>query len=521
MEDLKIKMEIAVGVIVAVVVIILMNTSSIKKEMEKRAEKKSQSILDDTQEEIASLMVKAKDRAEQELERIKKTNAELEEQLKTEEGLLEEKEELVKKRDARVTQLSNTIMNLNKEIAEVQAKAVDLSSELINETSKKAGITPKEILDTMYSEFENQFFAWKESQMMRMEKEEFKEEVIPKAKSILRSCLQRYTESSSVDKKEYSFTLKYDEMKGPLVGPGGKNINYFEEKAQCAVIFNYEPNLVIVSCLNMYRRAIAKEALLSLSNEKKIDEKVIDAHLEKAKRKIDGIVDDFGKKACKLLGYHNLPKELIHLIGRFEFRTSFGQNIWKHSMEVAYFARMLAEEIGANVQRSLDAAFYHDLGKAIDHDLETSIGHDHLSKDLMEKFEIDPLTVHAAYAHHDAVPCIRPEDFLVKAADAMSASRPGARQQTMEKYIKLVSELQERASKFEGVDKVFTMSAGREVRVFVNKDKINDDSAQKLATEIAKDIEANMGYPGTIKINVVRSIEAYDTAKEKIPMKRR
>ncbi len=511
-----------IGAILAGVIVFFVITSvKLADKIAERTKAKAHEMLEEQKKKNVELLEKSKEHATYEKERLKKLNAELEAQLKRQTELVKEKEELSEKRGARLMQLEGTIHNLDKELTKKNKEVADTRRATTDAVAKKAGTTPETILSEIQTKFEHDFVEWKDTRLRETESSAFKEEMIPLAKDILRSTLQRYTDGSSVDRKEFSFELKRDDMKGPLVGAGGRNINYFEEKAECVVIFNYEPNLVIVSCLNMYKRAIAKEAMMSLSNEKRIDEKIIDTHLAKAKKKIDANIMEFGKKAAQKLGYKGLPEDLLYLVGRFEYRTSFGQNIWKHSMEVAFFARMLAEEIGANVQRALDAAFYHDLGKAIDHDLETSVGHDYLSKDLMEKFKMDPLTIHAAFAHHDAVPCIRPEDFLVKASDAMSASRPGARQQTIEKYIKLVTELQERASKFEGVKRVFTMNAGREVRVFVDERKVDDTYAAEMASKIAKDIEANMGYPGTIKINVVRITEAEDLAKEKIPMKRR
>ena len=420
----------------------------------------------------------------------------------------------------RVEQLENTIKNLGKELKNIERMTRETQRKVSDEAAKKVGMTKEEMIEDIFQENEHDFADFKENQLRSMDTPDFKDDIVPTAKSILNACLQRYSDRSSVDTKEFSFTLKNDTMKGPLVGQGGKMINHFEEKAECVVIFNYEPNLVIVSCLNMFKRAVAKEALMMLAHKKNVEHKDIDSALIEAKKKIDKVVMDFGRRAAKMLGYKDLPEELIYLIGKFEFRTSFGQNIWWHSLEVAYFARMLAEAIDANVKRALDAAFYHDLGKAIDHDLDEAIGHDHLSKQLMEKFKMDPLTIHAAYAHHDAVPCIKPEDFIVKAADAMSSARPGARQQTIERYLQLVRELTERAGSCAGVKKAFTVNAGREVRVFVDEAKVDDTMTKEIAQKIAKNIEENMGYPGTIKINVIRLTESEDTAKEKMPAKR-
>ena len=508
------------GAVSALITFFLITSSKLEDRIIAHAQAKADQLIHDNREKAKRGVRNREERAKEAKKRMKKNNEELEEVLEKQKEIILEKEELTKKRDSRVTQLEGTIKNLEKERNKIAKDTEESRKKLAEAAAKKAGTTAEAILKDIYNSYDNDFANWKEGKFREMEGPDYKDEIIPLAKSILNGALQRYTERSSVDTKEYSFELKSDSMKGPMVGQGGKNINYFEEKAECVVIFNYEPNLVIVTCLNMYKRSIAKEALRELSRQKKVDEKVIDKVLEDAKKTIDKRVMEFGKRAAKMLGYKDLPDDLLFLIGKFEFRTSYGQNIWWHSMEVAFFARMLAEAINANVQRSLDAAFYHDLGKAIDHDLDEAIGHDHLSKELMEKFEMDPLTIHAAYAHHDAVPCIRPEDFLVKAADAMSAARPGARQQTIERYLQLVRELTDRAAKCEGVKKAFTVNAGREVRVLVDERTVTDAQTEAMAEKIAKDIEDNMGYPGTIKINVIRSTKAQDTAKEKMPAKR-
>lgn len=504
----------------ALITFFLVSSSKLEDTIMAHAQARAEDLIKENKEKAKRGIAKREERAKEEKARIKKQNEELEKVLEKQKEMIEEKEGLTKKRDARVNQLTGTIKNLEKDVKKLEKEFEGATKELAEAAAKIAGTTTEAVLKEITTTYEHDFADWKEDKLREMDDPDYKNDIIPLAKSILKSCLQRYTERSSVDTKEFSFTLKRDSMKGSMVGQGGKNINYFEEKAECAVIFNYEPNLVIVSCLNMYKRAIAKEALRELSHKKRVDEKVIDKVLEDAKKKIDKKVMEFGKRAAKMLGYKDLPDELLFLIGKFEFRTSYGQNIWWHSMEVAYFARMLAEAINANVQRALDAAFYHDLGKAIDHDLDEAIGHDHLSKELMEKFKMDPLTIHAAYAHHDAVPCERPEDYIVKAADAMSAARPGARQQTIERYLQLVRELTERASNCEGVKKAFTVNAGREVRVLVDEKNIDDTMTENIAEKIAQDIEDNMGYPGTIKINVIRSTQAQDVAKEKIPMKR-
>ncbi|MBT6068449.1 HDIG domain-containing protein [Candidatus Peregrinibacteria bacterium] len=509
-----------VGAAVALITFFLVSSSKLEKRLMEHAQANAEQLIKENKEKAARGIKKRKELAAEEKKTMAVQNKKFEEQLKKYQESVGEKEELARKRDSRITQVKGTTKNLEKDLEKIKKETENGQKDLADAAATKAGTTIDAILKEFFTQYENDFATWKEEKLRSMDEEDYKEEVIPLAKNILNDSLQRYTERSSVDTKEFSFTLKSDSMKGPLVGPGGKYINYFEGKAECAVIFNYEPNLVIVSCLNMYKRAIAKEALTILSRKKKVDEKVIDKVLEEAKKKIDSLCLQYGKKAAKMLGYKDLPNELLHLIGRFEFRTSYGQNIWWHSMEVAFFARMLAESVNANVQRTLDAAFYHDLGKAIDHDLDEAIGHDHLSKELMEKFKMDPLTIHAAYAHHDAVPCERPEDFLVKAADAMSSARPGARQQTIEKYLKLVGELTERALNCEGVKKAYTVNAGREVRVFVDERNIDDAHTAKIAEQIAKDIEDNMGYPGTVKVNVIRKTKAEDMAKEKIPNRR-
>ena len=492
----------------------LVFSHKLEHQLHKHAEDRVNKEIEKNKKKGEEFKEKAQERAKEQKKKIATFNEKLTVELEKQKEVIEEKEALAKKRGSRITQLEGTIKNLAKEHKKLEKDLEAQSTELLNAVAKQAKLKPEKVIEEMKTNYEHDWIEWKDGHLHNLEAQ-MEDEIPEIAKSMLKSTLQRYTARSSVDQKEFSFTLKKNAMKGPLIGQGGQNILYFEQKAEVNVIFDYEPNLVTVSCFNMYRRAVAMEALKKLSFQKKINEQVIDEHLEKATNKMDKIIMDFGRRAAKMMGLKDLEDELVYLIGRLEYRTSYGQNIWWHSLEVAYFSRMLAEAIGVNIDRAKEAGFYHDLGKAIDHDLETSVGHDYLTKDLMDKFQMCPLTVHAAFAHHDAVPCKNPEDYLVKASDAMSAARPGARQQTMEKYLKLVRELVERAQKVIGVKKAYTVNAGREVRAVINEKAVDDSRALEIAKEIADDIEANMGYPGTIKINAIRIFQAEDVADPK------
>jgi len=342
--------------------------------------------------------------------------------------------------------------------------------------------------------------------------EHIKEHAEKKAKNILRSAMQKFTDRTSVEKKEAIIMVPRDEVKAEIVGRNAENIMLFEKLLEVDVIFNDEPNTILVSSFDLVRKSIARIALERLVKQRHINAHMIQEAIEAAKKIIDEDLFQVGDKAIKKMGFKRVfPKDFIKIVGRLKYRTSYGQNILLHSFEVAYMAELLASELGINVEVAKVGAFFHDIGKAIDHVVEGS--HDVLTRELMTRYGFSPEEIHAAWTHHEAETPNTPEARIVMASDAISAGRPGARQESLGKYLDRLRALEEIATSFQGVQKTYAISAGREIRVLVTPEEVSDAKMPELASSIVKEIEEHLSYPGKIKVNIIRRTRAADTAK--------
>lgn len=381
---------------------------------------------------------------------------------------------------------------------------------------KSSGIVRDDMLKQLKSDFDSRFSLDYDRYLNKYDT--YAEDMAPKrARGILTGVMNRYSEPSSVDRFPNFITIPYDKVKGRIIGKEGRNIAYFEKKADVSVIFNDgDPNTLTVSCFHLLRREIALRALTKLCREKSIDEAIIDHAIERARYEVDKELLKIGLKMAKII---ELPKQyqkekLLKLIGRLKYRTSYGQNILYHSLEVAYFCAMLASEIGADVEVARYAGFFHDLGKAIDQDDGIDDPHDLLSKKILEEFDFPWEIVHAAWVHHDAEPAETVEAVLVKIADTLSASRPGARAESSDDYYSRIQALEGLALDTEGVEKVLTMSGGREIRTFVDTKAVSDSDMKKIAEGLAGRIEDTLSYPGKVRVNVIRQFWAKRKAND-------
>jgi ribonuclease Y len=319
---------------------------------------------------------------------------------------------------------------------------------------------------------------------------------------------------TSVETKIIQVAVPKDEIKGRLVGKEGKNIHEFERLLEVDIIFNDLPNTISIAGYNLINRRIAQKAIEQLMREKRlITPQLLEETIKQAGKEIDKELYEIGEKVMKMMDLKNLDKELIKTIGRLQYRTSYGQNIMKHSLEVSWIATMLGSEVGLNVNVCKVAGFLHDLGKAIDQDPNVQGTHDFLTKELMTKYNFTEEEIHAAWTHHDSAPAKTPEALIVKAADAVSAGRPGARQESMEKYTERIMALEDAGRSFTGVKKAYAISAGRELRIFVDPEQVTDENMKPLAEEIANKIEKEISYPGKIKINTIRRTGFTEVAK--------
>lgn len=343
------------------------------------------------------------------------------------------------------------------------------------------------------------------------EEEKAKETASERARWVITQAIQKYAAEVSADSTATVVTLPSDEMKGRIIGKEGRNINAFEHLTGVDVIVDDTPNSIIISGFDLLRRYVAKQTLERLVEDGRIHPARIEETLEKVKEEVSEMIKTLGEKAVLEIGIPNLHPNLIKLIGRLRFRTSYGQNVLKHSLEVGFIASSIAAEVGADVEVAKVAGFLHDIGKAVDHEIEGN--HALIGKDILEKFGMDPRICQAVGAHHEDIPPVNLEDFIVMAADAISSARPGARRENAEAFVKRMKQLEEIANTKTGVKRSYAIQAGREVRVFVEPEKVSDIQMMELSRDIAHEYEKNLDYPGQIKVHVIRETRAVEYAK--------
>jgi ribonuclease Y len=341
--------------------------------------------------------------------------------------------------------------------------------------------------------------------------EEFKEEASQKARKMISLAVQRYAADYVAEHVVTAVPLPSEEMKGRIIGREGRNIRAFEAATGIDIIIDDTPEAVILSGFNPVRREVARIALTRLVQDGRIHPARIEETVEKVAKEVDELVREAGEQALFDLGLHGIHPELVKLIGKLKYRTSYGQNIYTHSLEVAFLCGMIASELGLNAKVAKRAGLLHDIGKAVDHEIEGP--HALIGADLAKKYGESGRVVHAIAAHHEDE---SPHDILpilVQAADALSGARPGARREMLANYLKRLEDLEKIAKSFEGVEKSYAIQAGREVRIIVDNQRITDDAATMLARDIAKKIETELSYPGQIRVTVIRETRAVEYAK--------
>jgi len=339
-----------------------------------------------------------------------------------------------------------------------------------------------------------------------------REEADVKARDIISAAIQRYAGETAVETTTNVVPIPSDEMKGRIIGKEGRNIQAFERATGVDLIVDDTPDVVVVSCFDPVRRAIAKNALEKLVSDGRIQPARIEEVVEKAQKEIANEIKKAGEEAVMELGLTGLPLDLVKIIGRLKYRTSYGQNILQHSVESAHLARMMAAQVGADIRLSKLAALMHDVGKALDHEFEG--GHAELSRDIAIKYGLPKEVIQAVEVSHEGSGGPKSAiDFISMAADAISSSRPGARRESLEQFIKRLVDLENIAKSFPGIDRVYAIQAGREVRVMVIPEEVDDLGIIKMAKEIAQKIEKEMTYPGTVKVNIIRELRAEEIAK--------
>ena len=426
------------------------------------------------------------------------------------ENRLNKKEENL---DKKTDQLEKKNEQLDKKIKENEALKEKIEEALADQQRKLeeiSGVTAEEAKEELIGRVESEVKHELAQRLDELETQ-FKEEADEKAKNILSLAIQRYASDHVSEATVSSVALPSEEMKGRIIGREGRNIQKIETLTGVELIIDDTPETITLSGFDPVRREVARIALERLISDGRIHPARIEEMVEKAQKEVELSVKQAGERATFEVGIHGINAELVRLLGRLKYRTSYGQNVLKHSIEVAFLAGMMADELGVDSNAAKRAGLLHDIGKAFPHDVEGS--HVEIGVNAAKKYKESREVVHAIEAHHNDVEPKSIIAVLVQAADAISAARPGARREDMENYIKRLEKLEEIAKSFDGVDKAFAIQAGREVRVMVKPEEINDEGMKIVAREMAAKIQAEMKYPGQIKVNLIRESRATDYAK--------
>lgn len=461
-------------------------------------------------EEAKKIIEEATVKAEETAKETRAEFKEREDKIKKTEDRLIKKEEFL---DKRQVDIDREIEQIKEKVAEVKAireRAETLEKEKQAELQRISSLSEDEAKNILLKEIERKH---EEDIAVRMQKLENTgvEKLESKAKEILTTSIQRLANSVSSEVFATTVAIPSDEIKGKIIGKEGRNIKAFERASGVEIIVDDTPGLITISSYDSVRRQVARTALENLIQDGRIQPAKIEEMVEKAKQEINKIIKEKGEAAAYECGVFNLDPRIISILGRLHFRTSYGQNVLQHSIEMSHIAGMIAAEIGANVNIAKAGALLHDIGKAVDHEIAGT--HVEIGRRILQKFGADEKIIRAMESHHGEYPYSTLESYIVQAADAISGARPGARRDSVENYLKRLSELEGIATSMNGVEKAYALQAGREIRVFVTPQQVTDVEAKNMARDIAVRIENELKYPGEIKVVVIRESRTIEFAR--------
>ena len=478
------------------------------------AEEEAKRLINDAmkaaQQKRKEALIEAKDEAFQLKAEADKEIKERRSELSRQERRLDQKEEAMDRKTA-VLEQKETDLAKRSELVEARLDEIEqIKARELDKMETIAGLTAEDAKQLLLNRLDEQLTHEKAMHIAAFETQT-KDECDTMARELISQAVARCAADHSSEATVSVVPLPSDEMKGRIIGREGRNIRALETATGVDLIIDDTPEAITLSSFDPVRREVARMTLEKLISDGRIHPARIEETVEKCRRELELAMKREGEKAVMDVGVHGIHPDMVKLLGRLRYRTSYGQNVLNHSLEVAYLSGILAAELGVNVTQARRAGLLHDIGKALDHEIEGS--HISIGVDIAKKYKENPAIIHAIEAHHGDVEAKTPLAFIVMAADAISAARPGARRENLESYLKRLESLEEIASGFEGVERSFAIQAGREVRIMVKPDAINDDALILLAHSISQKIEETLDYPGQIKVNVIRESRAVDYAK--------
>ena len=479
------------------------------KQME-TAESKVNKILTEAKNKAAEILLNSKNKAVEILDDVKNEEIERNRQVNRNEQRLVKKEELLEKKVNEIEKQKNILQGKAKQVIDIKEEIKRIKEEQLRNLEKIADLNKESAMEIIIDKVEKDHKEDIVKKIKEMEQEGL-DELKMKANDIIVQSIQKYSGAHTAETTTSAVILPSDEMKGRVIGREGRNIKALEQATGVEIIIDDTPLTIIVSGFDPIRRQVAKLSLEKLMSDGRIHPARIEEVVEEVKKEIIDKVKESGQAAISDVGIAGLDPKLIQLLGRLKFRTSYGQNVLMHSIEVAHLSASIAVELGANVTVAKKAGLLHDIGKAVDHEIQGT--HIEIGRNILSKFGISEDIIKAMQSHHEDFPFETTESVIIRVADAISASRPGARKDTLENYLKRLEELENIANSFEEVEKSYAIQAGREIRVFVTPEKIDDLGAAKISRKIADSIEETLNYPGEIKVHVIRETRAVEYAR--------
>jgi ribonuclease Y len=480
------------------------------EQLRENARRESENQAKEIQLSAKQEQLKLKEQFEREHEAARRKMGEQESRLAKREDTLDRKLDTLSVKEKHLDDLDVKLSNRDRSLAAKEEQLTQVLREQRDRLLQLANMSTEQAKELLLQRIESEC-RQEAGEIIRNATEKAQEEAKDKSRSIVLQAIQRYAAEQTSDHTVSSVAIPTDDMKGRVIGREGRNIRSFEKATGVDIIIDDTPGLVVVSCFDPVRREIAKISLEKLVTDGRIHPARIEEVVAQTSKEMDEELLKIGKDAVQEANLPNISRSIFPMLGRLHYRTSYGQNVLKHSLEVAYIAQMIAGELGLDGNLARRAGLLHDIGKAMDHEQEG--GHPQIGMEFLRRFNEPEAVLNAALAHHGDVPATTPYTPIIMAADAISASRPGARRESLERYIKRLQDLEEVALSFDGVRQAYAIQAGREIRVIVDAKLVDDRISAKIARDIAKKIESNLQYPGEIKITLIREVRSVEYAR--------